>query len=188
VSRTVKLYIIQYSILNFAQLIYKQFNVDISKTLTVSSLAFRIYRVKFLSKENNISILNGLIYDFIYQSYYGGAVDAYVLVCENIKRYDVNSLYPTSMFRNNVPVGNPYYFEGDLEYFNKINFNYPEDSELNGDPKNKIPLKTIYTCLNEILNLYSTFEFITKLTLFLNLENKKVYYVMKIINHMDSLK
>ncbi len=160
-----------YSILEFGKLIYLQFNVDISKTPTVSSLAFRIYRVKFLDQNNNISILNGLIYDFIYQSYYGGHVDAYIPKGENIKAYDVNSLYPTSMYRNTIPVGNPYYFERDLDYFNKVNFNYPTEKVLNGDSKNKIPSKTIYSYLNEILNKEKTSDFIKSIKLFLNLDN-----------------
>jgi hypothetical protein len=122
-----------------------------------------------LNKDNSISILHGSIYNFIYQSYYGGAVDAYTPLGEKVKCYDVNSLYPTSMRNNIMPVGNPYYFEGDLDYFSNINFNYPEDHELNGDSKNKIPSKTIYSCLNEIFNIFSTSEFIQKITLFLNL-------------------
>jgi len=43
-----------YSILEFGKLIYLQFNVDISKTPTVSSLAFRIFRVKYLDENKNI--------------------------------------------------------------------------------------------------------------------------------------
>ena len=158
-----------YSIKEFSKLIYLEFGVDIAKTPTVSSLAFRIYRVKYLDKDNSISILHGLIYDFIYQSYYGGAVDAYIPSGKNIKSYDVNSLNPTSMRNNSMPIGNPYYFEGDLNYSSNINFNYLKDSELNGDSKNKIPSKTIYSCLNEIFNVYNTSEFLQKITLFLNL-------------------
>jgi hypothetical protein len=74
----------------------------------------------------------------MYQGYYGGAVDAYIPFGKNIKGYDVNGLYPNSMLKNKMPVGNPYYFEGDINYFNFINFDYPIDSELNGDFKNKI--------------------------------------------------
>ena len=158
-----------YAIKEFSKLIYLEFGVDIVKTPTVSSLAFRIYRVKYLDKDNSISMLHGSIYNFIYQSYYGGAVDAYIPFGKNIKSYDVNSLYPTSMKINSMPIGNPYYFEGDLDYFHFINFNYPKDYELNGDPKNKTPLKTIYFCLNEIFNIYNTSEFLQKIAIFLNL-------------------
>ena len=51
-----------------------------------------------------------------------------------------------------MPVGNPYYFEGDLKYFNEINFNYPLDKTLNGDLKFKLEPKTIYSYLNDIFN------------------------------------
>jgi len=46
---------------------------------------------------------------------------------KKVKCYDVNSLYPTSMLKNLMPVGNPYYFEGDLDYIYKVNYNYPLD-------------------------------------------------------------
>ena len=105
-----------YALTEFSKIIYLQFKVDIAKTPTISSLAFRIYRVNFLEQNNNIAILHGSIYDFIYQGYYGGAVDSYIPWGENIKGYDVNSLYPSSMFNNPMPVGNPYYFEGNINY------------------------------------------------------------------------
>jgi len=162
-----------YAILEFAKLIYLQFNVDIAKTPTVSSLAFRIFRVKFSEQNKNIAVLSGLIYYFIYQSYYGGAVDAYYPYGKDVKCYDVNSLYPTSMKINSMPTGNPYYFEGNLEYYNKINFQYPPDHELNGDVTNKIPSKTIYSCLNEIFNSDNTTYFLKNIVLFLNLNNDK---------------
>ena len=73
---------------------------------------------------------------------------------------------------NKMPVGNPYYFEGDLKYFNKINFNYPSDIELNGNKKNKIKYKTIFSYLNEIFNISNTYNFKNILDNFLNLNNK----------------
>jgi len=45
------------------------------------------------------------------------------------------------MFNNHMPVGVPYYFEGDINYFDQINFNYP--TELNN---------SLYEYLNEIFN------------------------------------
>ena len=139
-----------YSIKEFSKEIFKEFRVDITCTPTISSLAFRIFRSNFLGEKNNIAVLNGHVYDFIYQGYYGGAVDAYIPAGENIKGYDVNSLYPTSMKNNPMPVGNPYYFEGNiLEHFYKLNYNYPTDSDLNGSIKNKIKPKTIFDFLNK---------------------------------------
>jgi hypothetical protein len=148
-----------------------QFSVYISKTPTVSSLAFRIYRVNFLARNKNIAVLQGATYNFIFQSYFGGAVDTYIPFGENIKGYDVNSLYPSTMKKNLMPVGNPYYFEGDLDYYKFINFNYPADSELNGDIKKKVLPKTIYSCLNEIFNVFNATDFKNKLIL--NLKNNK---------------
>jgi hypothetical protein len=145
--------------------------VNISHTPTISSLAFRIFRTNFLDQNNNIAVLSGHVYDFIYQGYYGGAVDAYIPFGENIKGYDVNSLYPTSMKNNTMPVGNPYYFEGNiLNYFSKVNFNYPPDNHLktttifdylnkNFELKNK---DTFNANFIEILNLNSNNNSINK--------------------------
>lgn len=73
------------------------------------------------------------------------------------------------MKNNPMPAGNPYYFEGDLSYFKHINFNYPADLELNGDRKNKIKPKTIYSILNYTFNITSIIDFEKKIKLFLNL-------------------
>ena len=99
----------------FGEEIYKQFNINISKTPTISSLAFRIFRSSFLKDKNKISIINNQVYEFLYKGYYGGAVDAYIPLGKDIKSYDVNSLYPTSMFNMPMPAGNLYYFEGDIK-------------------------------------------------------------------------
>ena len=97
-----------YSIKEFSKEVFKAFKVDISHTPTISSLAFRLFRTNFLDENNNIAVLNGHVYNFISQGYYGGAVDAYIPLGKNIKGYDVNSLYPTSMKNNPMPIGNPY--------------------------------------------------------------------------------
>ena len=151
-----------YSIKEFSKEVFKEFRVDITRTPTISYLAFRIFRSNFLGENNNIAVLNGHVYDFIYQGYYGGADDAYIPAGHSIKGSYVNYLYPTSMKINPMPVGNPYYFEGDLDYFNKINFNYPKD-------KNKI----LYSNLNDIFNLNKFNEFKKILILNLNPYNNK---------------
>lgn len=150
-----------YAIKEFSKIIYMQFGVDISKTPTISSLAFRIFRVDYLTKNNNIAVIQKVVYDFIYQSYFGGAVDAYIPYGENIKGYDVNALYPTSMFHNPVPVGNPYYFEGDINYFTQVNFKYPEACK-----------KDLYEYIIENFNLYEFSEFEKSILMFLNADNK----------------
>jgi len=119
--------IILYRIIDrFTNEIFNRFKVDPFKYPTLASLAFAIYRTKYMVDEN-IPILTGRVYDDIKKAYYGGIVEVYKPYAENIKSYDVNSLYPFSMSTKPVPVGNPIYFEGDLSYLedkNLIGFVY----------------------------------------------------------------
>jgi len=48
------------------------------------------------------------------QSYTGGSTDMYIPEGKNIYGYDVNSLYPTVMKNQEMPIGNITYFEGDI--------------------------------------------------------------------------
>jgi DNA polymerase elongation subunit (family B) len=88
------------------------------KSPTISSLAFKLFRSNYLQELDNnkikIPTITGKIYDDIKKSYTGGAVDVYKPYGENIKVYDVKSLYPSVMLNNPMPVGNPTYFEGNI--------------------------------------------------------------------------
>jgi len=70
-------------------------------------------------EKENIPILAGDIYEDIKKGYYGGMVEVYKPFAENLKKYDVNSLYPDSMMKRPMPVGMPIYFEGDLSYLER---------------------------------------------------------------------
>nr|YP_009487183.1 hypothetical protein [Russula compacta]AWB36085.1 hypothetical protein [Russula compacta] len=97
-------------------MIFDLFHLNIHKYLTLSSLAFAIYRSN-LFKEDTISQLSGQIATDIRTSYSGGAVDAYIpenLFGEKVFVYDVNSLYPFVMKTYPMPVGTPTFFEGDI--------------------------------------------------------------------------
>jgi len=111
----------------FSLFIFQNWNVDIMKTPTISSLAFRIYRTKFLQKDMQIPIIIGKIYEDIKKSYTGGHVDVYKPYGENINVYDVKSLYPSCMLNNPMPVGNPVYFEGNILEMWKYIFNIEND-------------------------------------------------------------
>jgi hypothetical protein len=75
-------------------------------------------------KSENIPLLTGANYDFIKLGYTGGAVDVYKPYGKNVYRYDVNSLYPSSMLKNPMPIGNPIYFEGDITKVNPNVFGF----------------------------------------------------------------
>jgi hypothetical protein len=116
----------------FSKEIFELFRINVIKYPTLSSLAFAIFRTKFMKTEN-IPLLTGPIYDFIKLGYIGGAVDVYKPYGKNVYRYDVNSLYPTTMLRNPMPVGNPTYFDGDISKvdprafgFFKVEVNTPQ--------------------------------------------------------------
>jgi hypothetical protein len=106
-------------------MVFSLFKVDFQKYPTLSSIAFAIYRTNFMEKEI-IPKLTGQIAENIRLSYTGGAVDMYLPKGENIKCYDVNSLYPFVMKENDMPVGVPSYFEGDITklYSNAFGFFY----------------------------------------------------------------
>nr|YP_025890.1 DNA-directed DNA polymerase [Moniliophthora perniciosa]AAQ74286.1 DNA-directed DNA polymerase [Moniliophthora perniciosa] len=103
----------------FSNYIFELFRVDIIKYPTLSSLAFAIFRSKFLGN-SKIPLIHGEIFNFIKESYTGGSVDVYKPCIEfknentKVYRYDVNSLYPFVMKNFPMPTGEPIYFEGDI--------------------------------------------------------------------------
>nr|YP_010470518.1 hypothetical protein N4M07_mgp046 [Inonotus hispidus]UVF38006.1 hypothetical protein [Inonotus hispidus] len=76
-----------------------------------------IFRSNFLKDDYKIPLISGTIYNELKKAYTGGMVDVYKLTNEpgtKVNSYDVNSLYPYSMFEFAVPVGKPIYFEGEI--------------------------------------------------------------------------
>jgi len=103
-------------IIKFSELIFQLFNINIHKYPTLSSLAFGIFRTHFL-EENIIPQLSGEIAKDIRQGYTGGAVDMYIPKNPDntlIYCYDVNSLYPSQMLNESMPIGKPVLFYGDI--------------------------------------------------------------------------
>jgi hypothetical protein len=109
----------------FNLLIFKEFKIDIHKVLTLPANAMKIFKSNFM-KENTIYQLLGKIDETIRESYTGGAVDVYkphnkiseiysrVKVYKKLFYYDVNSLYPTVMANQLMPIGKPTFFDGDI--------------------------------------------------------------------------
>jgi small nuclear ribonucleoprotein (snRNP)-like protein len=107
----------------FNELIYNKWKINIHKTLTLPSLAMKIYKSHYMPKDT-LYQLHSLVEKNIRKSYTGGAVDVYIphnrktTFLENnpefitLYYYDVNSLYPSVMANNTMPVGKPVIFEG----------------------------------------------------------------------------
>lgn len=103
-------------ITKFNTMIFNLFKINIHKYPTLASLAFAIFRTHFL-KNNEIPQLSGQIDKDIRQGYTGGAVDIFVPTNKEgtlVYCYDVNSLYPSVMKDNLMPVGKPKLFYGDI--------------------------------------------------------------------------
>lgn len=109
-----------------AQEIYwTRYNVDIGVCLTLSSLAMKIYRMKYYDQNGwPIYIPSSNQDAFIRRGYYGGHADTYKPYGDNLYYYDVNSLYPFVMKTFPMPGGKPVWhgnFEG-LELDNMLGF------------------------------------------------------------------
>ena len=86
-----------FNALTVAQCEYmSKYGVDICSVVSLPSLAMKIFRKNYLSV--NIPTLKGQDDYFIRSSYFGGATDVYKChITENLRYYDVNSLYPYAM-------------------------------------------------------------------------------------------
>ena len=108
----------------FSLEIFRLYRIDIFKYLTLSSLAFAIYRSNFMSEDNlKIAKITGEMFEDIYQSYKGGIVDMYKPEGSNLYLQDVNSEYPEAMCKD-MPGGKVKYFEGDLDLNDPNNFGF----------------------------------------------------------------
>lgn len=81
--------------------IYRDYSVDTLSIVSTPSLAIKIWQTNFL--DFPIPILSNNLDRFIRPSYYGGATDYYKAYDENVKYYDVNSLYPSVMAKYEYP-------------------------------------------------------------------------------------
>lgn len=112
-------------IYNFNNLIFDKYYINIRNYPTLPSLAFGLYRCNYL-KDYPIPLLSGKIFNDISKSFTGGYTDMYIPFGENIRCYDVNSLYPYVMNNMNMPVGNITLFEGNILKINPKAFGFFE--------------------------------------------------------------
>lgn len=90
----------------YEALIWENYKINIYDNLTLSALAFTIFRTNFYKCEN-IYQSHGFLDEYIRQSYRGGVVDVYRPILEKGYYYDVNSLYPYVMANFDMPIGKP---------------------------------------------------------------------------------
>jgi hypothetical protein len=111
----------------FNELVFNEFKINVHKSLTLPSLAVKIFKTHFMP-EDKLYQLHGKIEQNIRESYTGGAVDVYIphnritpwvtditnIEYETLYYYDVNGLYPTVMSTKPLPIGKPTIFEGNI--------------------------------------------------------------------------
>jgi hypothetical protein len=100
-------------LIKFNKLIFEKFSLNAFNYPTLPSLVFNIYRSSFMNDYKIPKIGGKMLYD-IKQSYTGGSTDMYIPYGENLYHYDINSLYPTSMFKFDMPIGNIKQFTGNI--------------------------------------------------------------------------
>jgi len=89
----------------FSKDIYSLENLNITKSISISSLALRTFLTNYYDHTKTpIKIPRLNQYKDIKEAYFGGRVELYKTYAENIYWYDVNSLYPTVMLKD-LPIG-----------------------------------------------------------------------------------
>ena len=110
-------------ILKFNSLIFNLFNKNIHRYPTLPSLAFAIFRSSFMDEENIPKLTDNIAAD-IREGYTGGSTDMFIPYGKNIKCYDVNSLYPSVMINQDMPIGKIESFNGDIRKIDPSAFGF----------------------------------------------------------------
>lgn len=87
--------VLYYSMAEAQYIYFYSYEIDITKVVSTSTLAMKIYLKNYLPKKyKSIPKLKPSQDAFIRSSYHGGSTDIYKKYGENLYYYDVNSLYP----------------------------------------------------------------------------------------------
>ena len=97
------LYSLHQILIKFADIIYNEERLNITKVSTTSSLVFKILKANHI-KPYSIYQINGSSHTDMRNAYYGGRVDTFTPYGTSVNCYDVNSLYPLAMLRH-MPIG-----------------------------------------------------------------------------------
>lgn len=98
-------------ITKFSKDIFHLEHVNITKSLSISSLTFQIFKTNYIDDILTfLPIIKGIHHDKMREAFFGGHVDVYkpaAISGNPIYNYDVNSLYPYVMSIHDFPIGNP---------------------------------------------------------------------------------
>jgi DNA polymerase type B, organellar and viral len=112
----------------FSKHIFQLEHLNITKSLSISSLTFKVFKTNYL-KDPFLPIIKGMHHDLMREAFFGGHVDVYTPTLrtseaciqpfyKNIYCYDVNSLYPYVMSIHDFPMGKPLLsFDKDLNNY-----------------------------------------------------------------------
>ncbi len=100
--------ILQNILIEFATYIGMKVNIDITKHLTIASLAYQVYFTLHYKNEFNLKIINKNLEKTIKESYYGGHTEVYKHYGKDLYDRDLRSRLPFAMLKD-MPVGNPIY-------------------------------------------------------------------------------
>ena len=101
------------------------FKLDPLKCVTIASFCMKNFRTNFMAEEN-LAVLTKDEYSFIQRSFCGGRTNASKLyrkwtpdeldqgICG--RKIDIQSLYPTTQFYDQIPVGVPRWAEEEIEF------------------------------------------------------------------------
>jgi hypothetical protein len=92
---------------------YDEYKINITKYMTLPSLAMGVFGYNFYNEDFNIKMIKGPLEKFIREAYFGGNISCYTKslniknsLIKNAYHYDMNSQYPKAML-NKMPTGNP---------------------------------------------------------------------------------
>jgi len=116
-------YILKECFEKYNKIIKNNFKISLMDSLTLSSLAFKIFRKDYYT--STLIARNDIFIDqFIRQSYRGGICEVYKPILTSGYYYDVNSLYPYIMSTCDMPVGECTY----VEHIDKIGLDFKIDN------------------------------------------------------------
>lgn len=96
----------------FGNYVFKEFNINITKSVTTSSLSLRIYLANFIVPDTIPHITSTKLHKTLHHGFLGGICESYKAYGEDLNSYDVNSLYPYVMKNFPMTTGTPVYLEG----------------------------------------------------------------------------